>query len=427
LRVNAHSTRLTLAALAGVLLLAGCGSSSESAPETSTTEPTPANGTTSDEWGSYAADTSLDERGAVEAYVEALDARDGATFCSVVAPWISGRFDIGGTDPDASLAHPLRCPELISGFIGYIEDCCPPKFLGAEVDDLGELDRRGDVVGVPITVTLTLEDTSDSAHRNYEEQLEDVVWVTQDAGAWRVAKLSNVAAAASIALQSEGDRTTPPDVAAERRAFAAEVAAAKSRRQARTEAYREVQDTATCAGASSYPDGAKDVVDYHYPRPDSPTPQLGAADIKSFDVRSSSGEICVVFEMAGPIRTGSTFEFAIESLDFDWGRSGFTQGFEVELRADGRARVSSGLDDAHRSISVPGVVGLDGSRLMLLVDAASFTAGRPFPGSVSGARPMERFMFRGDATLVLSQQRYLHDDLGPGPPEGVKRFVYPPR
>jgi hypothetical protein len=241
-----------------------------------------------------------------------------------------------------------------------------------------------------------------------------------------VAKLSKVAAAASIGLQAEGDLTAAPNVAAERRAFAAEVAAAKRRREARADAYRGVQDTATCTNATSYADGAKDVVDYHFPAPSSPTPQLGAADIKSLALRSSSGRICVVFEMAGPIRRGSTFEFAIESPNADWGRSGFSQGFEVELRLDGRARVSSGIDDAHRSISVPGTVGLDGKRLMLVVDAASFAAGRPFPGSVSAAQPLEHFRFRGDVTVVLSEQRYLHDDLGPGPPQGVVRFDYPP-
>ncbi len=51
----------------------------------------------------------------------------------MVAPWISGCFDIGGTDPDAPLSYPVRCVEFVAGFIGYIEDCCSPKFVGASV------------------------------------------------------------------------------------------------------------------------------------------------------------------------------------------------------------------------------------------------------------------------------------------------------
>ena len=392
-----------------VVFAVGCGSDRPEAGEPTTNESsTSATDTTpvaaSDEWGSFPADPSLDEREVVEAYVQALDERDGVRFCSLVAPWISGRFDIGGTDPDASLQRPVRCPELIAGFIGYIEDCCPPKFLGAEVTDVGELDRRGDVVGVPITVTLSLEDTGN--HHKYEEALDDVVWVTQDSGAWRVAKLSKVAAAASMAL-------------------AREVEAAEKRRRLREEAYREVKDTASCADARRYPDALKDVVDYRHPAPPTPTPQLPAADIRAVQVDAARGRICVVLETAGAIRHRTTFEFAIESSDFDWGRSGFAQSFEVELRADGRVRVSSGLDDDRRSVSVPAAVGLEGNRLMATLDRASFAAGRTLPGSVVSSRPLERFQFRADATVVLSEKRYLHDDLGPGPPQGILRFTYP--
>lgn len=374
------------------------------------------------EWGSYPADVSLDEREVVEAYVQALDERDGERFCGVVAQWISGRFDIGGTDPDASLTRPVRCPELVTGFIGYIEDCCPPKFLGARVARIGDLDRRGDLVGVPITVTLRREEQQRGV---YTEPLEDVVWVARDAGAWRVAKLSLVAAAASIGLQSEGDLTTPPDVEAERRAFAAEVGRAERQRRARENAYREVRATASCPGEGRYPDGAKDVVDYRHPAPSTPTPQLPGADIQAVQVNAADGRICAVFEMVGEIRRGTTFDFAIESLDFDWGLSGFSQGFEIELRGDGRARVTSGRDDERHTVSVPGIVGLDGNRLMLVVDGTSFARGRPFPGSRAPSRLVERFRFRADVTVVLSEKRYLHDDLGPGPPEGALRFSYP--
>jgi hypothetical protein len=129
--------------------------------------------------------------------------------------------------------------------------------------------------------------------------------------------------------------------------------------------------------------------------------------------------------MAGEVRADTTFEFAIESNDFDWGKSGFSQGFEVELRGDGRARVSSGRDDERRPLSVPGTVGREGNRLLLVVDRASFAAGRPFPGSPSPSRPLESFRFRADVTVVLSEQRYLHDDLGPAPPKGIQRFPYP--
>ncbi len=410
--------RLALVTIAVVAVIAGaCGSgTSDSQPVATTSD--------IDAWGSYPADTSLDERGAVEAYVEALNDRDGEAFCGVVAPWISGRFDIALSDPDASFSKPLRCPEFVSGFIGYIEDCCPPKFLGAELAEVGELDRRGDLVGVPITVTLRLEESG----REYEEPLEDTVWLTRDADAWRVAKLSLVAAAASL-VGGERDEidqlTAPPDVAEERSTYAQEVADAIGRRQEHEGAFGEPASSVSCPGAKRVEDELTDVVDYRHPAPPTPTPQLPAADIRAVEVEASGGRICFVVEMAGDIQPATTFEFAIESPDFEWGLAGFAQQFEVELRDDGRARVSSGRDDERRSVSVPADVGRQGNRLRLVVDEASFATGRELPGSRVESKPLERFLFRADVTVEQSEERHLHDDLGPGPPEGVERFSYP--
>jgi hypothetical protein len=416
--VRRHLAFVTMAVVA--VIAAGCGSGTSDSQASAPASPT-------DDWGSYPADTSLDERGAVEVYVEALNDRDGEAFCGVVAPWISGRFDIALSDPDAPFSKPLRCPEFVSGFIGYIEDCCPPKFLGAELAEIGELDRRGDLVGVPVTVNLHLED-SDGGRGTYTEPLEDVVWVTKDEDAWRIAKLSRVAAAASL-VGGERDvidqLTAPPDVADERTTYAQEVADAIGRRQGHEGAFGEPTGSVSCPRAKRVEDELTDVVDYRHPAPPTPTPQLPAADIQAVEVEASEGRICVVFEMAGNIQPDTTFEFAIESPDFDWGRAGFTQQFEIELRDDGRARVSSGRDDARRSVSVPADVGREGNRLRVVVDEASFATGRELPGSRVESKPLERFQFRADVTVEQSEERHLHDDLGPGPPEGVKRFPYP--
>lgn len=376
-----------------------------------------------DEWGSYPADTSLDAREVVEAYVEALDERDGEAFCRVVAPWISGRFDLAGTDPDASLSRPARCPEIVPALTDFPWENQERDFKGASIAAFGDLEERGALVSVPVRVTLHLEEWG---RGTYDEPLEDVVWLTRDSGALRVAKLSLVAAWASLAQESERDSTAAPDVAKERRTFAAEVAKQKARRQRREESYGKPSSAASCRGANRYADGRGDVVDYRHPAPPTPTPQLPAANIQAVDVEASDGQICVVFEMAGELHADTTFKFAIESPDFEWGRAGFSQGFEVELRGDDRARVSSGLDDERRSQTVPAEVGRDGNRLRLVLDSSSFAAGHPYPGSrEQQARPLERFRFLASVTVVLGEKRHLHDDLGSGPPEGVERFAYP--
>jgi hypothetical protein len=402
-----------------VVVAGGCGSGTPD-PSPSDSSPDPSG------WGSYPADSSLDERGAVEAYVEALDDRNGEAFCAVVAPWVSGRFDIALSDPDAPVSKPLRCPEFVSGFIGYIEDCCPPKFLGVELIDVGELEQRGDVVGVPITVRLRLEESG----REYEEPLEDTVWLTRDADAWRVAKLSRVAAAASLmgSDREEIDQlTAPPDVAEERSMYSREVAEAIGRRQEHEGAFSQPVSSASCSGAKRYEDTTNDVVDYRHPAPSSPTPQLPAADIGAVEVEASDGRVCVVFEMSGAIQGGTTFTVSHETAGFDWSQSGFAQFFEVELRTDGRARVTSGRDLSQRTLSVPATVGRDGARLMLVVDQASFAAGRPAPMSrEQKGRPLARFQFLASVTVEVDEQRSLHDDLGPpDPPGGIERFSYP--
>jgi hypothetical protein len=62
---------------------------------------------------------------------------------------------------------------------------------------------------------------------------------------------------------------------------------------------------------------------------------------------------------------------------------------------------------------------------MLVVDRASFAAGEPYPGSMVASRPLRQFRFLASVTVEQSEERHLHDDLGPGPPEGIVRFSYP--
>jgi hypothetical protein len=409
---------LTAAGLACFVLLGGGCGGRESAPDEATTTAAPTG-----EFGSYPADPSLDEQDVVEAYVRALDARDGKAFCRIVATWVSGRFDIAGTDPNASLLRPVRCPQVVPGLTDFPWENQERDFRGASIADVGDLDERGDdLVGVPVTITLRLEE---HGRGEYDEPLEDVVWLTKDAGAWRVAKLSILAGWATLTEDSETELRSPPDVSAERRAFAAEVAKARQLRSAQEASYRVVHTSATCPEGRTYPDGSDDVVDYRHPAPRTPTPQLTAADIRAVHVHASGRRICVLLELTGPVQTGTVFDFAITSPDFEWGRSGFSQGFEVELRADGRARVTSGRDDQRRPVSVPAEIGRAGNRLMLAVDAESFSTGRPFPGSTTSPGPLSRFKLRASVTVEVSEERLLHDDLGPGPPEGILRYPYP--
>jgi hypothetical protein len=402
------------------LIVASVGCGGDDTP-TATTDAEPA---AAGEFGSYEPMTSLDEKEVVETYVGALDDRDGDTFCRVVTSWISGRFDIAGTDPDASTRKPLRCPELVPVLIDFPWENQERDFKGARVTGFGDLDRRGDdLVGVPVTIMLRLDEYG---RGEYDEPLEDLVWLTKETGAWRVAKLGAIAGWASLVqTERDDDLSTPPDLESERQKFAAEAAQAEMRRSAREASYRDVGMSVDCPQGRSYPDGSNDVVDYQHPAPPTPTPQLAAADIRALHVHASARRTCAVFELAGDVQTDSVFELVISSPDFDWGRAGFSYLFSVELRADGRARVTTALDDQRRPVAVEATVGRAGSRLRLEIDETSFSTGEPLPGSVAPARPLTRFDLRGDVTVRVSEDRLLHDDLGPGPPEGVTNYPYP--
>jgi len=104
--------------------------------------------------------------------------------------------------------------------------------------------------------------------------------------------------------------------------------------------------------------------------------------------------------------------------------SRFIQIFEVELRPDGTARVTSGKDDEERPISVPAEVGRDGPRLTLVLDRQSFEAGRPIPATDLDEPPPEGdFAFMVSTQAAAGDRRAAHEDLGPDPsPTG---FGYP--
>ncbi len=107
--------------------------------------------------GAYPPERSLSPADVVRAYVDAINRRDGARFCSVVAR-ISGRFDLWGNDPDSSVLRPIDCPQIVSGLIGYIEGCCPPKFVSYEIVRLGPSSTDGGLQRVDVELRVHVEE-----------------------------------------------------------------------------------------------------------------------------------------------------------------------------------------------------------------------------------------------------------------------------
>lgn len=126
--------------------------------------------------------TGLNEEGrairAVRAYVEAINDRDGDGVCAALAPGAVQSFtlprDGGG------------CAESVSRSIGYRDPRGYPVFASARIDSIGNVAiSDGDA---RVTATIVTE----FADREQPSIEDDVVYLRQLDGEWRVAKPSAV-------------------------------------------------------------------------------------------------------------------------------------------------------------------------------------------------------------------------------------------
>lgn len=376
--LRAHPTALTLFA-AFLVLASGCGRN----------EGDPGADPRQENLPSYPGEPSLEPRDVARAYVEALDERDGERFCGLVAPYIAGRYDLATRDPDGLLRRVDGCPELVSAFIGYIEDCCPPEFKGAEVERIDGVEERGDLRVVRARVSLKL--VENDAPRT--ETLDVRVWVAHLAGAWRVAKLEAVARAASLRMPrfpdegqvpSDDNPEAAPDVAMEERVFLALVERERRRGREREASYQPLGEAADCSGGASVQDAEGDQIWNAAATKSGDPPRVPGGDLVGVDVVVDDQSVCARWRLAGtpepPIALSYHHRMGPAA------GAGFGQAFEIELREDGTARVTSGVDDDGRPIAVPAKVGADDSSVSLTLDAESFRAGEVEFGFSAGTQ-----------------------------------------
>jgi hypothetical protein len=376
--------------------------------------------TTAEGLPAYPGEPSLEPADVARAYVEALDKRDGRRFCGLVAPYIAGRYDLAVQDPDSILREIDGCPEFVSSFIGYIEDCCPPEFKGASVERIDGIEERGDLR--MITARVRLELVENDVPRT--ETVDEIVWVARFGGAWRVAKFSEVANAASLQMPrfdeegefpADADPAAEPKIAMEQRAFAALVEQAEQRSVEREASYRPLAEAADCSGGASVKDSAGDQ-DWNGGGSGEP-PRVAASDLLGVDVRVKGRDVCVRWKLGGT----PTSAIGVKYIHRVGQGGGFLEGFEVEIRGDRTARVTAGQDDDGHTISVPAEVGADDRSVTVVLDAESFRLGQAGWSSKTDP-PLERFGFSASTIGKAGASRSLLDNLGSGPGE---TFRYP--
>jgi hypothetical protein len=199
---------ISLAALAA-LSVTGCG---DSEPQTATTVTVALPSTTSTSGSTMEAPPAGEPPGPAESatedprvnaverragrtarrYIEALDARDGAAVCAVLAPGALDRIE---------LPHPRGdCAASLEASIGYRDPRGLPVWSGVRVTGtrVAELDAGSAKVVVSVVTTF-----ADRDEKSFED---DIVYLVRDGEAWLVAKPS------ATLYRSVGIGDIPPSV-----------------------------------------------------------------------------------------------------------------------------------------------------------------------------------------------------------------------
>jgi hypothetical protein len=180
---------------------AGCGEKDEP-PATATTAP-PETSTTSATGETAAAQPESERPSArerevrevertVERYVAALDSRDGAAVCALLAP--------GALEDVRFPRERGGCAASFDASIGYRDPRGLPVFEGATVTGFVSTDLRGDEARSTAT-TIT-----DFADRDEPSVEDDIVYLVRRGDEWFVAKAS------SVLYRAIGVADVPPSV-----------------------------------------------------------------------------------------------------------------------------------------------------------------------------------------------------------------------
>jgi len=372
----------------------------------------------------YPGASELAPRQVVRAYVEAVGEHDGKRFCALVAPYIAGRYDLVLRDPDDGIPGVRGCADYVGRFIGRTEDCAPRLFRGARLVAIDDLQRRGELRVARARIRVRWEDTC--RDRTRTKTLLDHVWLAQLDGAWRVAKLGELADAASLVMARRREETSvpgdarpeaPPDVEAEQLAFSAWADSFEQSLDEREADFRPPGEPESCTGGVSIGDDRNDQtlegVAAHR-RDDAP--HLPAADLIGMDVAAEQGTVCVRWRLGGEV--DPPFELTYSHLDRS---SGYSATFLVELLEDGSARVSAERDVHGDPIALPAEVGSHGNAVSMVLDPESFEKSRPYESPHTPPQ-LESFAVGGDVGKPLTGPESVHDPLGRLPGSA---FSYP--
>jgi hypothetical protein len=162
---------------------------------------------------------SLSPGETARAYVEALNTKDGARFCSVLAPYLAEFYrDYAEQLFAGERAQRVKrrlglegCPLMIRVQIGYMDDG-GDQWQRADILRL-RVHNRGEVATVKMRLRHHYRGYPDGGARDSRVE-EEGLYLVRLAGRWKVAKLSAVADKASLMPDEDAAPDVPDDIAA---------------------------------------------------------------------------------------------------------------------------------------------------------------------------------------------------------------------
>jgi len=312
-----------------------------------------------------------------------------------------------------------ECSKVVSSYIGYGEESDTDTFHSARILDIHNGQAGGELRSVKVRIELPLNDQGDEA-RPIKKTFEDVVWLVERDGRWRLAKASALLYAAFAAYNVPEDILDAPDLASQDSAYRQKTAAEEKARRAEQATFREPEHRAfMCKGrTSSYDDPAYDLhVQGSRQLSHDKAERYGAADFRRVEVDTEGDDLCVRVKLRGSaIQDLLPIRFDIYSPKKNPTYLGPQLELDMEIQADGRARLAyedvSREDEygRHPFVAVPGRVGRNAATFSFRVKRTDL-----IPAARDGALPEWTGFLWGGITFYAVRlnggRRAVSDDL----------------
>jgi hypothetical protein len=344
---------LPLAALFVTLTATGCGGSpaGEGGPS-----PPPAADPSAEQAAPSPPSLPSSPEDVARAYVDAINAHDGETVCGLMLESAAYQFRIPGWG---------ECPKFVSGYIGYGEESDTDTFYRAAIVSLADGERKGELRSLLLSVDVELNEQGNEANRR-TVIYDDVLWLVERDGRWRLAKASGLLYVAFAAYQAPDDLLEAPDLAAQERKYEQATAAEHDRQEV---GLRDPKDRVFgCDGeTTSYEDANSDLyVQGGTELTKRDARHYATADLRRVDVTTEGEDLCVRVALAGDdVKERLVIQFGIYSPT-KMNSLGAQLELNVDVRPDGRARLvyedRSEEDEhgLHPLIPIPGRLGREG-------------------------------------------------------------------